>query len=141
MEIGYPFTPLWINTNAEQIIGKLNALVGRMDGDANFKVTRHLVSTKCLTLAIPFTPVKKMIDCCAALRRSGFSSSGREQLYSGISGEPLDGLAFIGCVQYQRLRHMVIDKGLFGWVVSPWHAIHPHTHTVPLIPISSMLAH
>ena len=51
-----------------------------------------------------------MVDCCSALRKAGFSTSGREQLYSGVTGEPLDGMAFVGCVQYQRLRHMVVDK-------------------------------
>jgi DNA-directed RNA polymerase beta subunit len=28
----------------------------------------------------------------------------------GVTGEPLDGPSFIGCVFYQRLRHMVVDK-------------------------------
>ena len=51
-----------------------------------------------------------MVDCCSALRKAGFSTSGREQLYSGVTGEPLDGMAFVGYVQYQRLRHMVVDK-------------------------------
>jgi hypothetical protein len=63
--------------------------------------------------AIPFTPIERMVDCCSALRKAGFSTSGREQLYSGVTGEPLDGMAFMGCVQYQRLRHMVVDMELF----------------------------
>jgi hypothetical protein len=60
-------------------------------------------------LGIPFSHTDGMIQCCKALTQAGFAASGREQLYSGVSGEPLDGLAFIGCVQYQRLRHMVVD--------------------------------
>ena len=63
-------------------------------------------------LGIPFTRTEDMIQCCTALTKAGFAASGREQLYSGVSGEPLDGLAFVGCVQYQRLRHMVVAMGV-----------------------------
>lgn len=31
-------------------------------------------------------------------------------MYSGIYGEPMQAEVFIGCVYYQRLRHMVSDK-------------------------------
>ena len=34
-------------------------------------------------------------------------------MYSGVTGEPMDGPSFIGCVFYQRLRHMVVLVGLF----------------------------
>lgn len=46
-------------------------------------------------------------SACSALHGAGHTRMGREQLYSGATGEPLDGRAYIGLVFYQRLRHMV----------------------------------
>ena len=37
----------------------------------------------------------------------------RKHKYSGVTGEPMDGPSFIGCVFYQRLRHMVVTVTLF----------------------------
>lgn len=42
--------------------------------------------------------------------RHGYNYLGNEPQYSGISGEPQMADIFIGCVYYQRLRHMVYDK-------------------------------
>ena len=78
----------------ETLISKLNALVGGTH--ARF--------------GVPFTPMSTLTGACDALHKAGFAAMGREQLYSGVTGEPLDGPSFIGCVFYQRLRHMVIDK-------------------------------
>ena len=65
----------------------------------------------------------KLMQSSELLHNMGMHGSGREQLYSGVSGEPLDGRCFIGVVFYQRLqfwslllqkvpknRHMVADK-------------------------------
>ena len=41
---------------------------------------------------------------------NGFSYSGKDILYSGITGEPLNCFVFSGPIFYQRLRHMVVDK-------------------------------
>ena len=40
----------------------------------------------------------------------GFSYSGKDILYSGLTGEPLNCFVFSGPVFYQRLKHMVMDK-------------------------------
>jgi DNA-directed RNA polymerase II subunit RPB2 len=45
-------------------------------------------------------------DC---LKACGFAPSGVEMLYSGLTGEPI-GLAYIGIIAYQSLKHMVADK-------------------------------
>ena len=41
---------------------------------------------------------------------NGFSYSGKDILYSGLTGEPLNCFVFNGPIFYQRLKHMVIDK-------------------------------
>ncbi|CAE6219232.1 unnamed protein product [Arabidopsis arenosa] len=40
----------------------------------------------------------------------GFSYSGKDLLYSGLSGEPLEAYIFMGPIYYQKLKHMVLDK-------------------------------
>ncbi|KAJ8646439.1 hypothetical protein MRB53_008187 [Persea americana] len=44
------------------------------------------------------------------LVRHGFSYSGKDFLYSGISGCPLQAYIFMGPIYYQKLKHMVLDK-------------------------------
>ncbi|CAD7935226.1 unnamed protein product [Amoebophrya sp. A25] len=44
------------------------------------------------------------------LHDNGFDYYGTEELYDGVSGEPMKTHIFMGCVYYQRLRHMVADK-------------------------------
>ena len=45
-----------------------------------------------------------------ALIANGFSYTGKDLLYSGTSGTPLDVYTFTGPVFYQKLKHMVVDK-------------------------------
>ena len=45
-----------------------------------------------------------------ALLRNGLNYQGKDVLYSGTSGEPLDAYIFSGPVFYQKLKHMVLDK-------------------------------
>lgn len=95
----------------ETVVSKLNALSG--GGYARF--------------GVPFTGMDRLVTTCSGLHAAGFHSMGREQLYStpcaaavsrrvaahevtGITGEPLDGPSFIGCVFYQRLRHMLFTR-------------------------------
>ena len=44
------------------------------------------------------------------LTQYGFSSSGKERMYSGFTGKPLEARIFIGPCYYQALRHQVVDK-------------------------------
>jgi DNA-directed RNA polymerase II subunit RPB2 len=44
------------------------------------------------------------------LQKLGYESYGNEEMYNGMSGEPIDTNIFIGPVFYQRLKHMVNDK-------------------------------
>lgn len=44
------------------------------------------------------------------LVKNGFSYSGKDMLYSGITGECLQAYIFFGPIYYQKLKHMVLDK-------------------------------
>ncbi|GAA0309619.1 DNA-directed RNA polymerase subunit B [Halarchaeum salinum] len=44
------------------------------------------------------------------LETHGFDSSGKEQLYSGVSGEKIEAQIFVGNIFYHKLYHMVSNK-------------------------------
>lgn len=46
---------------------------------------------------------------CERLGMNGYSGTGKEMMYNGMTGEPM-GLVFIGPVYYQRLKHLVDEK-------------------------------
>jgi DNA-directed RNA polymerase III subunit RPC2 len=52
----------------------------------------------------------KVKDISEDLVKNGFSYCGKDMLYSGITGEPLQAYIFFGPVYYQKLKHMVMDK-------------------------------
>ena len=76
----------------ETIVAKLNAIVGQRSSAAAFG--SHTYKN---------TVFEHMRIC-------GYQQYGREKLFSGITGEPLDGSVYFGIVYYQRLKHMVQDK-------------------------------
>ncbi len=45
-----------------------------------------------------------------ALVENGFEHHGKEVLYNGTTGKPLDCEIFVGCIYYQKLHHMVAGK-------------------------------
>jgi len=49
-------------------------------------------------------------ECAQVLVKSGYSYTGKDLLYSGITGEPLRAYVFSGPIFYQKLKHMVKDK-------------------------------
>uniref|UniRef100_A0A2P2MN82 DNA-directed RNA polymerase n=2 Tax=Rhizophora mucronata TaxID=61149 RepID=A0A2P2MN82_RHIMU len=44
------------------------------------------------------------------LVKHGFSYNGKDFIYSGITGCPLQAYIFMGPIYYQKLKHMVLDK-------------------------------
>ncbi|KAK7256943.1 hypothetical protein RIF29_30558 [Crotalaria pallida] len=44
------------------------------------------------------------------LVKAGFNYSGKDFIYSGITGCPLQAYIFMGPIYYQKLKHMVLDK-------------------------------
>lgn len=52
----------------------------------------------------------KLEDMSKILIEKGFNYSGKDMLYSGITGECLQAYIFFGPIYYQKLKHMVVDK-------------------------------
>ncbi|AMD19615.1 HCL536Cp [Eremothecium sinecaudum] len=52
----------------------------------------------------------KLADMSDILVKNGFNYSGKDMLYSGITGECLQAYIFFGPIYYQKLKHMVLDK-------------------------------
>jgi len=49
-------------------------------------------------------------DLRAALEEHGYQSSGKETMYSGITGEKIEAEIFMGTILYHKLYHMVSNK-------------------------------
>jgi DNA-directed RNA polymerase subunit B' len=49
-------------------------------------------------------------DLRGSLEDHGFDSSGKELMYSGVTGEKIDAEIFMGTIFYQKLYHMVSNK-------------------------------
>jgi DNA-directed RNA polymerase III subunit RPC2 len=87
----------------------------------------ELIAGKAAALDGRFRDATAFVERCGldstaasaeALLRLGFAYSGRDVLYSGISGEPLAAHVFCGPIYYQRLKHMAVDK-CFGRARGP----------------------
>ncbi|MDY6780792.1 MAG: DNA-directed RNA polymerase subunit B, partial [Halobacteria archaeon] len=45
-----------------------------------------------------------------SLQDHGFKHSGKEEMYSGITGEKIEAQVYTGIIKYQKLHHMVSNK-------------------------------
>lgn len=48
------------------------------------------------------------------LLQAGYEYYGTESMYCGTLGTEIESHIFVGCIFYQRLRHMVSDKAQVG---------------------------
>eukprot|EP00941_MAST-03F_sp_MAST-3F-sp1_P004303 g4303.t1 len=79
----------------ESMAGKSGALHGKYQNSTPFR----------------FDEKNRAVDYFGEqLKKAGYNYYGSEPMYSGVTGEELQADIFIGCVYYQRLRHMVSDK-------------------------------
>ncbi|KAI3709755.1 hypothetical protein L2E82_39521 [Cichorium intybus] len=58
----------------------------------------------------PSGHANKVEDISETLVKHGFCYNGKDFLYSGITGMPLQAYIFMGPIYYQKLKHMVMDK-------------------------------
>ncbi|TIA70353.1 hypothetical protein E3P92_02805 [Wallemia ichthyophaga] len=79
----------------ESIAGKAGALHGLAQDGTPFNFNES------------DTPVEYFGD---QLKAAGYNYHGNEPMYSGVTGEEFPADIYLGCVYYQRLRHMVNDK-------------------------------
>mmetsp|Transcript_27421 Transcript_27421/g.53486 ORF Transcript_27421/g.53486 Transcript_27421/m.53486 type:complete len:870 (-) Transcript_27421:1247-3856(-) len=91
---GFP-SRMTIGVILESIIGKTGALDGVFHDTTPFRFGQNRAA---------------IYHFGEKLRKSGFQFFGNEILYSGYSGEPFSMDIFLGIVNYQRLRHMILDK-------------------------------
>lgn len=92
---GYP-SRMTIGKMIELLGGKAGASCGRFHYGSAF--------------GEPSGHADKVEDISYTLVKHGFSYSGKDFIYSGITGYPLQAYIFMGPIYYQKLKHMVIDK-------------------------------
>ncbi|XP_020576393.1 DNA-directed RNA polymerase III subunit 2 isoform X2 [Phalaenopsis equestris] len=85
-------------------IGKMIELLGSKAGVSSGRF--HYGSA----FGEPSGHADKVEDISRTLVKNGFNYSGKDLLYSGISGKPLQAYIFMGPIYYQKLKHMVLDK-------------------------------
>ncbi|WVZ78285.1 hypothetical protein U9M48_026024 [Paspalum notatum var. saurae] len=85
-------------------IGKMIELIG---GKAGLSCGRFHYGS---AFGEPSGNADKVEDISHTLIKHGFSYNGKDFLYSGILGHPLEAYIFMGPIYYQKLKHMVLDK-------------------------------
>jgi len=70
---------------------------------------KHTCMTSDYHMATTFTD-HNVEEVCDALHSIGFERYGKERLYHGMYGTPIETMIYIGPVYYQRLKHLVSDK-------------------------------
>ena len=84
----------------ETIISKLNALVGGTP----------------MRFGIPFTSIGDLQGTCEQMQRAGFARMGREQMYSGITGD--QDMIYISVYQALQVNHWMVHRSLAVYFIS-----------------------
>lgn len=90
---GFP-SRMTVNQIIEMVVGKKCSLDGDFEDSTAFMPGTNTVAEKV----------------GERLKQLGWDSCGREQLYCGMSGEPIEAMIYIGPTYYQRLKHLASDK-------------------------------
>lgn len=85
-------------------VGKMIELLGGKAGVSSGKF--HYGSA----FGEPSGHADKVETISETLVKHGFSYTGKDFIYSGITGMPLQAYIFMGPIYYQKLKHMVLDK-------------------------------
>eukprot|EP00249_Psilotum_nudum_P005862 c19287_g1_i1 orf=267-2693(+) len=92
---GFP-SRMTIGKMIELLGGKAGVLCGRFHyGSAFGEPSGHADTVEAIS---------------TTLVKHGFSYNGKDFIYSGITGYPLQAYIFMGPIYYQKLKHMVLDK-------------------------------
>ena len=94
---GFP-SRMTVGKMIELVAGKAGVLTGEFKYGTAFGTNKH---------GHGGTRVEEVGEI---LVQQGFSYSGKDMLYSGVTGEPLPFYVFMGPIYYQKLKHMVQDK-------------------------------
>ncbi|KAL6899552.1 hypothetical protein ACP4OV_006210 [Aristida adscensionis] len=92
-------------------IGKMIELIG---GKAGVSCGRFHYGS---AFGEPSGNADKVEDISSTLIKHGFSYNGKDFLYSGILGHPLEAYIFMGPIYYQKLKHMKGEVPSLDWCI------------------------
>ena len=104
-QVDMPFTQEGITPD---VVINPHAFPSRMTVSQIYETAGALLN--CYGVKIDGTPFTDTPDIQELLQQHGFARSGKQCMYNGTTGEPLQAKIFIGMCFYQRLHHLAAEK-------------------------------